>query len=254
MKILYQLGKKENDKQFVKDKHFFVRNLEQDYHTQYGFFTKTDLSKESGTIITSNKGNEFVLNDAQFIDEYAKMKRGAAVMHPKDIGIVIMTCGLNRDSVVVDAGAGSGAMSCYLAKIVKKIHTYDIRDDHLELVQKNITALDMKNISLKKGSIYDPIKEKNVDLVNLDVPEPWLAIKTAKQALKVGGFISVYNPHLPQLGDFVDAINKDDAFIMIKCVEIIEREWEISGRKMRPKTQQKTNHSGFLCFVRKVKN
>jgi tRNA (adenine57-N1/adenine58-N1)-methyltransferase catalytic subunit len=254
MKILYQLGKKENNKQFAKEKHFFVRNINQDYHTQYGFFSKEDLNKNSGEIIKSSKGNEFAINDSFFIDNYNKMKRGAAVMHPKDIGTVIMTTGLNKDSVVIDAGSGSGAMCCYLAKIVKKVYTYDIRDDHLELVKKNIDMLGLKNISIKRGDIYKPIKEKNADLLNLDVPEPWLAIETAKKALKIGGFISVYNPHLPQIGDFCDAIAKEDSFIMIKCIEIIEREWEISGRKMRPRTQQKTNHSGFLCFVRKIKN
>jgi len=53
--------------------------------------------------------------------------------------------------------------------------------------------------------------------------------------------------------DFVNAVNKNKNFIHVKTVELIQREWEIEERKVRPITTQ-TVHTGFLSFVRKVGN
>jgi tRNA (adenine57-N1/adenine58-N1)-methyltransferase catalytic subunit len=258
-KVLYQLGKKERieslDKEIclVKDKTFFIKDLNQPFHTQHGFITKEDLNKPSGSLIKSSKGTDFIINDANFFDKYHKIKRGAAVIPPKDIGVIISTVGLNKNSIVVDAGAGSGAMCCFLAGIAKHVTSYDVRDDHFDIVKGNIEFLGLDNLTLKKGNIYEKIDEEDIDFLNLDVPEPWFVIPQAKKCLKVGGFISVYNPTLPQISDFVEELKKEDSFYLVKVVEIIEREWEVNKRKIRPKTQQKISHSGFLAFARKIK-
>ena len=42
---------------------------------------------------------------------YRKMKRGPQVILPKDIGIIIVYSGIDKNSVCVDAGTGSGWMA-----------------------------------------------------------------------------------------------------------------------------------------------
>jgi tRNA (adenine57-N1/adenine58-N1)-methyltransferase len=54
--------------------------------------------------------------------------------------------------------------------------------------------LELKNLKVKKKSIYEGIEEKEVDIITLDLPEPWLAVGPAEAALKVGGFIVSYLP------------------------------------------------------------
>ena len=73
----------------------------------------------------------------------------------------------------------------------------------------------------------------------------------AKKALKAGGFLVSYSPTIPQTADFVNKINSDKNFVHVKTSEVIERNWEIDERKVRPKSQQ-IGHSGFVSFVRKV--
>jgi len=51
--------------------------------------------------------------------------------------------------------------------------------------------------------------------------------------------------------DFVNKINIDENFVHVKTSEIIEREWEIDQRRVRPKSQA-IGHSGFISFVRKI--
>jgi tRNA (adenine57-N1/adenine58-N1)-methyltransferase catalytic subunit len=229
---------------------FLVKDPSRDFHTKHGFFKKSDLKKKD-TKIQTNKNKEFAIFNPFFIDIYKKIKRDAQIVPLKDIGLIIAETGINSKSKVIDAGAGSGALCCFLANLVKEVTTYEIREDFIEIVKKNIESLKLKNIKIINTDIYSGISEKDIDLIVLDLPEPWKAIDTAKKSLKIGGFIVSYSPTIIQSADFVNKINDNSNFVHVKTSEIIERNWEIDGRKVRPKSQQ-IGHSGFLSFTRKI--
>jgi len=232
-------------------KRFLVKDIGKDMHTQFGYFNKKDLKARSGTKLKTNTGKEFSVFNAYFIDLYRKIKRDAQIIPLKDIGLIVSETGINNKSRVVDAGSGSGALCCFLANIAKEVVTYDIRDDFIQIVKANINFLNLKNVRIKNKNIYDGIDELNVDLIALDLPEPWKAIKNAEKSLKAGGFLVSYSPTIPQVMDFVNEIRKNDNFAYLKTSEITEREWEIEERKVRPRSQQ-IGHSGFLSFVRRI--
>ena len=142
-------------------------------------------------------------------------------------------------------------MACFLASIAKEVITYEIRDDFIEIVRSNIEFLNLKNIKIKKKNIYEEIDDKNIDVMILDLPEPWKAIDNCSKAIKPGGFLVSYSPSVPQVADFVNAIRKNESFVYLKTAEITEREWEVEERKVRPKSTS-IGHSGFLSFARKV--
>ena len=256
-KLLITKGKKE----FVKDlnrivkidrpRKYLIQDISKDFHCKEGVMLKKDLKKKDGSKIKTNIKKEFTLLTADFIDIYKKIKRSAQIVSLKDIGLIIAETGINKTSKVVDAGAGSGALACFLANICKEVTTYEIRDDFLKIVKENKEKLNLKNLKIKKKDIYKAIHEKNVDLITLDIPEPWKALDSAKKALKVGGFLVSYSPTIPPIVDFVNIVNKNDNFIHLKTIELIKREWEIEGRKVRPITTQNV-HTGFLSFVRRI--
>ena len=233
-------------------KSFFIRDSSKDFHCQFGVVSKKNLKKKDGSVIKTNTGKEFVVFTSSFIDDYKKIKRNAQIITRKDVGLIIAETGVNKDSKVVDAGAGSGALACFLANICKEVTTYDIREDFIKIVETNKERLGLKNLKIKKKNIYDGISEKNIDLITLDLPEPWKALNSAKKALKSGGFLVSYSPTIPQVVDFVNAVNGDKGFVHIKTVELIQRDWEVDGRRVRPITTQ-TVHTGFLSFVRKIR-
>lgn len=257
-KILLKKERKEFVKELKRDvvvqrpeKHY-ITDTTKDYHTKYGVIKKGFLKKKPGS--RTKLGNqEFTILNPSFIDAYRRIGRTAQIIPLKDIGSIITFTGINKDSYVVDSGSGSGGLSLFLSTIAKKVATYDIKKENTELVQRNIEFLGLENITAKNGDIYmaDTIKDKNADVITLDVPEPWRAIKTAEKILKTGGFIVVYSPCIPPLQEFIHEVRKNNNFMYIKTIEIIERDWEFNGRVIRPKSQQ-IGHSGFLSFVRKV--
>lgn len=233
-------------------RHFYVRNPSKDYHCQHGMVKKEDLKKIKGSgSVKTNTGIDLFAFQPRFIDVYRKIKRIPQIIPLKDLGVIVAETGINKESLVVDAGSGSGALALFLANIVKKVVSYEIRKDFADVAKENIKLLRLKNITVKNKNVYEGIDEKNVDVISLDLPEPWKALESADKALKVGGFIVSYSPAIPQVSDFIDAASKNKNFLHIKTIEIIQREWEFNERVVRPKSQP-IGHSGFMTFVRKI--
>ncbi|MBI2141633.1 tRNA (adenine-N1)-methyltransferase [Candidatus Woesearchaeota archaeon] len=231
---------------------FYVRNINEDFHTQFGFVGMPALVKaKAGDVVKTNTGKEFFVFEPSFIDVYGKIKRAPQIIPRKDVAAIIAETGIGRGSIIVDAGTGSGALALFLANVAKKVITYEIREDFAKVAAENVATVGLKNITIKKKSVYDGIDEKSVDVVTLDLPEPWKAVGPATEALKIGGFIVSYSPTTPQVSDFIAAAAKVKGLVHLKTIEIIEREWEFNDRVVRPLSQQ-IGHSGFLTFVRKI--
>lgn len=236
----------------IKGKQFIVRDLTKDFSTTYGLIAKKDLKAKDGSIIKSNTGKEFIIYTAEFIDLYKRLKRAPQTVPLKDLGVVAAETGINKDSVVVEAGTGSGGATCFFAHLCKKVTSYDIKEDFQDVAQQNAKDLGLKNITFKLQDVADGIKEKDVDLVFYDLPEPWNAIEQAEKALRTGGWLVYYGITVPQLADFCNAIAKNDSFMITKSIEVSERLWKVKERVVRPKNIS-IGHSGFLTFVRKIK-
>ncbi|MBW2982411.1 methyltransferase domain-containing protein [Candidatus Woesearchaeota archaeon] len=229
---------------------FYVSNLDKDFHTQFGFINKKNLKKKKGIVKTNTK-KEFFIFDAGFSDRFRKIKRGAQIITLKDAGSIIAETGINKTSKVLDAGGGSGALSCVLANIAKQIITYEINKNFIKIIKENIKNLDLKNIVVKNKDITKGISDKNLDLIVLDLLNPEKVINHAAKALKSGGFLVVYLPSITQVVSFVKKINKSKNFILIKIIENIQREWKIENKIARPEFRM-LGHTGFLTFVRRV--
>ena len=170
---------------------FYVRKDDKSFHTRKGV---VDLSKDSVTLA----GEEFFILDPAFVDQYHNILRVAQIPPSKDMGIIIAETGINKSSSVVEAGAGSGGLTCFLASIAKKVSSYEIRDDYFDVVKKNLDFLGIKNVSLK-NSDFNKAKEKDQDVVILDMPAPWECFTTASKILKRGGFLVLYLPCITQV-------------------------------------------------------
>jgi tRNA (adenine57-N1/adenine58-N1)-methyltransferase len=257
MKLLIKKQKKqyirELGKQVVvsRERFYFVEDETKDFHCSEGVISKKDLKKKPGTRIKTNKGKEFTIINPSFIDLYKKIKRAPQMIPRKDIGLMISETGINKQSIVVDAGTGSGGLCIFLANLVKEVVSYDTDKENIKIAKDNIKFLGLKNIKIKNKDVYQGIEETEVDLIVLDVPEPWNAIRNAEKALKIGGFLISYSPTITQVMNFVNTILRSDNFIVLKTVEILERKWKVEERVVRP-VSEAIGHSGFLVFARRI--
>ncbi len=233
-------------------KHFYVRDTGTDFHSQFGLVSKEDLKKaRDGDCVRTNTGKELFIFSPFFIDSFRRIRRGPQIIPLKDVASIIATSGIGKESIVIDAGTGSGALACFIANFAKHVYSYEIREDFHGIASQNAKSLGLKNITLKNKDVHKGIDEKDVDAVILDLADPWNAVESAAEALKPGGFLISYSPTTPQVSDFVAAVEKSNRFIILKTTEIMEREWEASERKVRPKSAA-IGHSGFLTFARKI--
>lgn len=220
---------------------------EGDLHTALGIVKEKDI--KTSKKVKSHIKKEFLVYPASFIDKLKKIERGPAIMLPKDIGAIITYTGIDKESIVLDAGSGSGVLSSYLARIVKKVISYEKNKEFLKMAKKNFDFLGLKNIVLKEKDIYKKIEEKDLDLITLDLAEPWKVLKLANKALKAGGFLVSYLPNVTQVIKLIEE-TKQFNFIKEKVIELIEREWDVENLKARPRSQI-IGHTGFLCFLRR---
>jgi len=248
MKIRYMRNIKKVLVDLNSNKKYFIKDLDDNFHTSNGVISKEQMNG-SETLVKSDKGRKFVVLEPSFVDLWENLKRGPQIMQQKDVGIVLAKTGVNRNSRVVDAGGGSGSMCLSFANICKDVYVYEINPEHYDVIQKNVQAFGIDNLHLKQENVYNGIVEKNIDVINLDLPEPWQAVNTAEKALKDGGFLVVYLPNLGQVKQFIDAC-KGTRFRVLETLELLERKWKIQDRIMRPEFEM-LGHTGFLTFCRK---
>ena len=117
---------------------------------------------------------------------------------------------------------------------------------------KNVRALlgETNNHTVRLEDIYEGIHEQDVDHIILDVPEPWRVVEHAEKALRSGGHFAAYVPTALQMQQVVMALEGTYRFSLIESLEIILRNWHVTGRSIRP-DHRMLGHTGFLVFARR---
>ncbi|MBT3303870.1 methyltransferase domain-containing protein [Candidatus Woesearchaeota archaeon] len=247
-KVLVSKGKKQvidgKERTIRKPSQYYVKNS--DFSCNEGYIKLLKTGK-----VKTNKGKDFFCFDSTFYDEFKQLRRGAQIITPKDVGIILTETGLTKSSTVVEGGSGSGALACRLASFIKQVYSYDIEKENIELAKNNASELKLKNITFKLKDLTKKIDEVDVDAVILDIPNTEAAVKTALKAVKVGGFIVAYTPSIPQVMNFVEEATKQVSLQVIKTIELVERQWKVNGRAVRP-ISEAIGHTAFLTFVRRV--
>jgi tRNA (adenine57-N1/adenine58-N1)-methyltransferase len=249
--VIYKPERKEvidgTERILAKHEQWYVADASRDFHSKNGVIPKSRL--KPGKVKIGN--NEFIIINASFLDEYKAMRRDAQIITRKDLGFVIGFCGLTKDSVILEAGAGSGAATMLFAKLCKRVYSYEIDKSNIDVVQDNLKRLKITNATVEHKDIYDMknVTVKDADLVLLDVPEPWRAYESARKAAKLGAYVVAYTPSIIQAQKFVQGLPKE--LLLERTTEIIDRDWKVKGDAVRPLSTD-VGHTAFLTIVRRI--
>jgi tRNA (adenine57-N1/adenine58-N1)-methyltransferase len=231
-----------------QEKNYVIRPIV--FSCQFGTYDlRKIVGKKFGKKIKIGK-EKFTVVKPTIIDLLKKAKRGPQIILPKDLGVIVSVTGCSPGWKVVDAGTGSGFLSMFLAVIGCNIYTYEKKKEFYEIAKKNVKKFDLKNVTIKNKDITKGIKERNADLVTLDMKAPEKVIKHAFKALKPGGWIAVYSMHIEEVKNVNEELLKHD-FTNILILESLHRQWQSIKEFTRPRTYMLA-HTGFLTFARKM--
>jgi len=213
------------------------------------------IGQSEGVLLTSSSGARLRLLRPLLADFILKMKRGAQVVYPKDIGPILMWADIGPGMTVVEGGTGSGALAMALARAVGsdgRVVSAEIRDDHQTHARKMITRWFGEippQLELRRGQVEEAIGEVGPQRVVLDVPEPWHAAAVAAGAQPPGGVFCSYLPTVPQIEKLVATLKSTGSFCETEVFETLHRGWNVRGPSVRPRHQM-VGHTGFVVVSR----
>src|SRR5487761_408233 len=89
------------------------------FHTHRGALSHDDLIGEpEGSVVTASSGTAYVALRPLLADYTLAMKRGATIVYPKDAAQILAYADVFPGARVLEAGAGSGALSCWLLRAI----------------------------------------------------------------------------------------------------------------------------------------
>ena len=226
-------------------------------HTHVGVIPHDDaIGKDYGSRLVTNKDKYVYLLRPTSYDYTMKIEHGTQIVYPKDLGYIVARAGIRDGHKVVEIGTGSGALTSFLAGIVKprgRIHTFDVREEFMRVAERNICRAGMekyvvmRNLDVR-GSSRAPVTE--ADAVIIDLGDPWTAVPQARRMLRGSGALVAVCPTVNQLERLAAAL-ADNEFTDVECSEHIVRLIEAREGKTRHAFQP-IGHTAYLCFARKA--
>jgi tRNA (adenine57-N1/adenine58-N1)-methyltransferase len=183
------------------------------------------------------------------------MPRGAAVIYPKDSAQILTWGDIFPGARVLEAGAGSGALTCSLLRAVGpagSVISYEIRADQEEIAPLNGGAF--------FGALPAPWQLRSgdaaefdgmVDRVVLDMLEPWSMIDMVTRCLVPGGVLVVYVATTTQLSRIAEDLRAAGGFTEPEAWETLQRPWHLEGLAVRPEHRM-IAHTAFLLTARRL--
>jgi tRNA (adenine57-N1/adenine58-N1)-methyltransferase len=227
------------------------------YHTHRGALAHDDLiDKPEGVVVTSTSGTAYLALRPLLADFVLSMPRGAQVIYPKDAAQIVAMGDIFPGARVLEAGAGSGALTCSLLRAVGEhgqVYSYERRADFAEIARANVEKFfgaPHPAWSIAVGDVADA-QERDIDRVILDMLAPWEALPTVARALVPGGVIVAYVATTTQLSAVVEALREHGGFTEPRAWECLVRDWHVDGLAVRP-DHRMVAHTAFLVSSRRL--
>src|ERR1022692_3380585 len=230
------------------------------FHTHRGSLAHDDLiGSQEGSVVVSSGGTAYVALRPLLSDYTLSMARGAAVVYPKDAGQILAQADIFTGARVLEAGAGSGALSCWLLRAAGEsglVVSYERRAAFADSARRNVEqyfggphpawrliVTDLPAVPAVPAAPDEA--DGGYDRVILDMLAPWEYADTTAAALIPGGLVCCYVATTTQLSRTVEALRGQGSFAEPAAWETLQRGWHVDGLAVRPEHHM-IGHTGFL--------
>ncbi|MDQ3872409.1 MAG: tRNA (adenine-N1)-methyltransferase [Thermoproteota archaeon] len=224
-------------------------------HTHLGIIdVSSTIGMEYGSAIRTTEGKLIFLMEPTVHDFIMKSERKTQIVYPKDFGFIAARTGLKNGSKVVEVGTGSGALSTFMASIVKPdghVYSFDINSEFMTIAKKNLEKSGMlKYVTIHEHDPHHGIDIRDADVVTVDLGDPWTVVEQVYCALKGSGAFVAICPTMNQAEKTTTELKKS-GYADIECVELMSRYIEAREGMTRP-SMRMIGHTAYLVFARKV--
>ena len=229
-----------------------------EFHTHRGAIAHdTVIGLPEGSVVKSTNGDPFLVLRPLLVDYVMSMPRGAQLIYPKDAAQIVHEGDIFPGARVLEAGAGSGALTCSLLRAVGphgRVISYEVRADHAEHARRNVETFSggvPENWRLVLSDVADAdLADGSVDRVVLDMLAPWEVLDTVSRILVPGGVLIVYLATVTQLSKTVEALRDQRCWTEPRAWETPQRSCNVVGLAVRPQHSMR-GHTCFLVSARR---
>ncbi len=212
------------------------------------------MGKQVGEAVSTSKGARFYLLKPTLIDLIFSFRRPTQVIYPKDAGLILLEADIRPGMRIVEVGTGSGFLTAILSEYVGpegRVYTYEYRREFLLAAKRNLSRHGLgSNVEFKLKDATEGIDEQDVDVVVIDIAEPWRVLRHAWSALKPSGRFVSFSPTYNQVEKTCVEASRV-GFIMLHTFEVLVRDIVSDETRTRPASRM-IAHTGFVTVGRKV--
>ena len=238
--------------------HTVILEAGKQFHTHRGAIEHDALiGSPDGSVVTSTAGTAYLALRPLLADYVLSMPRGAAVIYPKDAAQIVMMADIHPGARVLEAGAGSGALTCSLLRAVGpqgSVVSWENRPEHAVVAQANVEKFfgsAPATWSLRAGDVAEHPAHETVDRVVLDMLSPWEVLDAVSAAVRPGGVLIGYVASTTQMSRFVEAVREHGGYTEPSAWESLVRGWHVVGLAVRPEHRM-IGHTAFLITARRL--
>lgn len=230
-----------------------------EFHTHRGAIAHDAvIGLPEGSVVKSSNGDQFLVLRPLLVDYVMSMPRGAQVVYPKDAAQIVHEGDIFPSARVLEAGAGSGALTCSLLRAVGpggRLLSYEVRADHAEHARRNVEAFfghPPENWQLVLSDLAEcDLPDGCVDRVVLDMLAPWDVLEAVARVIVAGGVLIIYVATVTQLSKTVEALRDQQCWTEPRAWETLQRGWNVVGLAVRPQHTMRA-HTAFLVSARRL--
>src|SRR5689334_14226849 len=231
-----------------------------EFHTHRGIIDLGSvIGLPEGSVVKSTNGDQFLVLRPLLVDYVMSMPRGAQVVYPKDAAQIVHEGDIFPGARVLEAGAGSGALTCSLLRAVGPeglVTSYEQRADHAEHAERNVSVFHGGQVPDNWQLIISDVSDSELpdgsfDRAVLDMLAPWEVLAAVARLLIPGGVLIIYVATVTQLSRAVEALRAQQCWTEPRSWETLQRGWNVVGLAVRPQHSMR-GHTAFLIFTRRL--
>jgi tRNA (adenine57-N1/adenine58-N1)-methyltransferase len=240
-------------------RHLLFLRKSETFHSDRGWITHDSIiGQAEGSWIRSSMGLRYLALRPTLAEYVLEMPRGAQVIYPKDLAMILFSADIYPGCRVLEAGMGSGALTLALLRAVGpegRVITYEQREEFARRAIANIHLRlgdEVNTLTVRLGPVEEGLAdEEPVDRVVLDLPEPWKLTERLARVLRPGGIFLCYVPTIIQSHQVTEALQREPSWSLVETFETLVRPWNIEGLSVRP-FHRMVAHTGFITVARRV--